>query len=243
VTSHAVTLPRDRYNSASSEEKTSSDGAHADERGSSSNQDDDTYDYESDSDDRSHASETEELNHSATQLQLDEGNMIVTEHPVQFETMEEARAVLDGLENARFSVHGNGIGTTILVCTSHVACPASVGTRKLTSRWYLLCRGGIHTAVPVPRQEQMTGIHKPFLQQIDNLLLGGQGPKKSLTTLQTTYQKPDEKLALLPSVSQLKNRAYKLQKHGDFKITAFADVMEWAAPIMCTSKSQFYWDS
>ncbi|EGZ26532.1 hypothetical protein PHYSODRAFT_473385, partial [Phytophthora sojae] len=45
---------------------------------------------------------------------------------------------------------------------------------------------------------------------------------------------------LLPSTSQLKNRAHKLRKRGDFSITTYADAMEWASPRMCTTKEQFF---
>ncbi|GMF30648.1 unnamed protein product [Phytophthora lilii] len=47
-------------------------------------------------------------------------------------------------------------------------------------------------------------------------------------------------LPLLPSISQLKNRAYQLRKRGDFNITTYADIMEWAAPRMCPTKTTFF---
>ncbi|EGZ06483.1 hypothetical protein PHYSODRAFT_531753 [Phytophthora sojae] len=154
--------------------------------------------------------------------------------------MEEARAVLDGLENARFSIDNNGRTTTQLSCTFHVDCAAVVRIKCNKDEQYVLSRSGMHTTEPAPVEEQRTGIHKPLLPEIDNLLLGGHGPKKCLNTLRMRYKESPEQLNLLPSTSQLKTRAHKLRKRGDFSITTYADVMEWASPRMCTTKEPFF---
>ncbi|EGZ23188.1 hypothetical protein PHYSODRAFT_324422 [Phytophthora sojae] len=145
------------------------------------------------------------------------------EHPVLFDTMEEASAVLDGLENARFFIDNNGRTTTLLSCTSHVDCAAVARIKCNKDEQYGLSRSGMHTTEPAPGVEQRTGIHKPLLPEIDNLLLGGQGPKTCLNTLRMRYKGSPEQLNLLPSTSQLKTRAHKLRKRADFSITTYAD--------------------
>ncbi|KAE9027759.1 hypothetical protein PR001_g10391 [Phytophthora rubi] len=163
-------------------------------------------------------------------------------HPVAFKTKAEARAQLDGLENARFSVTSNSRLSTRLSCTTHVDCTAEARIKKERNGQFRLFRSGMHTTETVDVMAQRTGIHKPFLSEVDNLLLGGQGPRQCLITLQTKYIDNDETLALLPSVSQLKNRAHKLRKRGDFDITSYADIMVWASPRMCFTKATLFKD-
>ncbi|EGZ23325.1 hypothetical protein PHYSODRAFT_480395 [Phytophthora sojae] len=54
------------------------------------------------------------------------------------------------------------------------------------------------------------------------------------------YKESPEQLNLLRSTSLLKNRAHKLRKRGDFSITTYSNVVEWASPRMCTTKEQFF---
>ncbi|ETK95931.1 hypothetical protein L915_01199 [Phytophthora nicotianae] len=84
--------------------------------------------------------------------------------------MQEARVVLDGLENAS---------------TSHAGCNAAAKINMNPNGIYILSRAGTHSPVVVPTNAQRTGIHKPLLTEVDNLLLGGQGPKQCLGTLQS----------------------------------------------------------
>ncbi|ETO84875.1 hypothetical protein F444_01269 [Phytophthora nicotianae P1976] len=154
--------------------------------------------------------------------------------------MQEARVALDGLENARFAVDYNGKTLTVLYCTSHAGCNAAAKNKMNPSGKYILSRTGTHSPVVVPTDAQRTGIHKPLLTEADNLLLGGQGPKQCLGTLQSRYKKSPEVLALLPTARQLKNKAHKLRKKGEFSITTYADLMLWASPRMCTTKEMFF---
>jgi hypothetical protein len=126
------------------------------------------------------------------------------------------------------------------LCTTHVDCTAEARIKKERNGQFRLFRSGVHTAETVNIVAQRSGIHKSLLLEIDNLLLGGQGPRQCLVTLQTKFIANEETLALLPSIGQLKNRAQKLRSRGDFDVTTYADIMEWASPRMCVSKSTFF---
>jgi hypothetical protein len=126
------------------------------------------------------------------------------------------------------------------LCTTHVDCTAEARIKKERNGHFRLFRSGVHTAETVNIVAQRSGIHKSLLLEIDNLLLGGQGPRQCLVTLQTKFIANEETLALLPSIGQLKNRAQKLRSRGDFDVTTYADIMEWASPRMCVSKSTFF---
>ncbi|EGZ19672.1 hypothetical protein PHYSODRAFT_497253 [Phytophthora sojae] len=54
------------------------------------------------------------------------------------------------------------------------------------------------------------------------------------------YGLSEEVIALLPSASQVKNRAHRLRRRGDFDITTYADVMVWATPRLCTTPAAFF---
>ncbi|KAE8984647.1 hypothetical protein PF005_g22077 [Phytophthora fragariae] len=55
----------------------------------------------------------------------------------------------------------------------------------MTSFAFIL--SGMNTTATVDVMAQHAGIHKSFLSEIDNLLLGGQGPRQCLITLRTKY--------------------------------------------------------
>jgi hypothetical protein len=94
-------------------------------------------------------------------------------HPLTLKTKPEARAHLDGLENARFSVIGDSRFSTRLSCTTHVDCTAKARIKKERNGQFHIFRSGVHTAETVDIAAQRSGIHKPLLSDIDNLLLGG----------------------------------------------------------------------
>ncbi|KAG1704636.1 hypothetical protein DVH05_005565 [Phytophthora capsici] len=162
------------------------------------------------------------------------------ELPVRFETLREARGVLDGLENSQFALINNNSATKRLWCTSHLDCTAEARIKLDPDGKFRLSRSGIHTTTPAPLASQRTGIHKPLLPEIDNLLLGGQGPQTCLNELKARYAGSDSVLALLPSVGQLKNWAHRLRRSGDFDITSYADIMVWATPRLCSSPATFF---
>ncbi|EGZ07111.1 hypothetical protein PHYSODRAFT_413872, partial [Phytophthora sojae] len=58
--------------------------------------------------------------------------------------------------------------------------------------------------------------------------------------LRMKYDHSEEVLALLPSASQVKNRAHRLRRRGDIDITTYADVMVWATPRLCTTSAAFF---
>ncbi|KAG6949337.1 hypothetical protein JG687_00014923 [Phytophthora cactorum] len=101
-------------------------------------------------------------------LQQDENDLLIKKDPVRFSTMEEARLV-----NALFFMNYNGSRMTVFSCTSHV-----------------------ERVTPAPVCPQRTGIHKPLLIEVDNLLLGQQGPKQCLTTLRLRHKDSKEFLQM-----------------------------------------------
>eukprot|EP00644_Phytophthora_capsici_P013517 jgi/Phyca11/115784/e_gw1.29.414.1 len=143
-------------------------------------------------------------------------------------------------QNSRFALINNNSVTKRLWCTSHLDCTAEARIKLDPDGKFRLTRSGVHTTTPAPLASQRTGIHKPLLPEIDNLLLGGQGPQTCLNELKARYAGSDSVLALLPSVGQLKNRAHRLRRSGDFDITSYADIMVWAAPRLCSSPATFF---
>ncbi|ETO99774.1 hypothetical protein F441_22801 [Phytophthora nicotianae CJ01A1] len=76
---------------------------------------DDDYEYASDSED---SSDSDVYNHEHNTASTQEEDLVITEHPIPFSTMQEARVVLDGLENARCGLQRENTYSSL----QHFAC-------------------------------------------------------------------------------------------------------------------------
>jgi len=157
-----------------------------------------------------------------------------------FKTRKDARVAIEGFANTRYKRFNNNRDTVRYACSSHAECTATAKFKYNTSStMYTATLLGFHNKFIAPIADQRTGIHKPLDDEVNNLLLGGHGPAKCLTTLEMKYRHDEETLRMLPDVRQLKNRSQLLRTQVDFDITSMADIMQWAAPRMCKTKSDF----
>lgn len=68
---------------------------------------------------------------------------------------------------------------------------------------YELCEGGFHSGPQVKATRR--GISAAIKPEVVTLLMTGIGPQKLRTLLQVRYRYDDDKLALIPTVTQIAN--------------------------------------
>ncbi|KAE9015272.1 hypothetical protein PR003_g15821 [Phytophthora rubi] len=183
----------------------------------------------------------EAANTCITDAQMNDANEDDVRVLGPFKTRELARVAIDRFTNIRYKRHNNNRDTVWYKCSTHTNCSATAKIKLTASnKMYTATLIGIHSDVEAPLSDQRTGIHKPLEDEVNNLLLGGQGPARCLTTLEMKYRNDEDMLRLLPDVTQLKNRSQLLHSRGDYNISSMADIMKWAAPKMCKSKEVFF---